>query len=336
VAATLLPGRTRQTFKKLLAHRALLIRLLRRRSPRKNASLAPPQHGGRAVPDARSLSRTPVGNAQLHVRWDRVSVLAALVAVLAMVIAHAVVAVREDPKVPGAESSPIPTSDGLAKPQPKCPKPATDVIRTAPAVRDEADAAARTVALTFDDGPGAATPQVLDVLQRAGVRATFFVVGQQVAANREMLQRIVASGHVLGDHTWSHRIPSASAGWKRSRLSGEIERTRRAILDATGVEPCLFRPPGGVVKGAESVARAAGLSLVLWSVDTRDWVPSKDRGKFAIIIRKRAALGLTEEHPVILLHDSGGNQEATVAALPAIINDYRAHGYRFVTFDQPT
>lgn len=281
--------------------------------------------------------RTPVGRAQLHVRWDRVSVLLALVAVLAMVITHAVVvAVRDDPKAPAEEPAQSPASDHLANPQPKCPKPETGIVRTAPTVRDEADAAARTVALTFDDGPGPATPQVLDVLQRAGVRATFFVVGQDAAANPEMLQRIVAGGHVLGDHTWSHRMPSASAGWKRSRLTGEIEHTRRAILDATGLEPCLFRPPGGIVKGAKTVAHAAGLSMVLWSVDTRDWAPSKDRRKFSTIIRKRAALGLTEEHPVILLHDGGGNRESTVAALPEIINDYRAQGYRFVTFDEPT
>jgi peptidoglycan/xylan/chitin deacetylase (PgdA/CDA1 family) len=76
--------------------------------------------------------------------------------------------------------------------------------------------------------------------------------------------------------------------------------------------------------------------MILWSVDTRDWVPSNDRTKFATTIRKRAARGLTEEHPVILLHDGGGNREATVAALPEIINDYRAQGYRFVTLDQPT
>ena len=90
------------------------------------------------------------------------------------------------------------------------------------------------------------------------------------------------------------------------------------------------------MKGAESVTRAAGLSMVLWSVDTRDWsVPSKDDNKkFATVIRKRAALGLTQEHPVILLHDGGGNREATVAALQEIINDYRAHGYRFVTLNQ--
>jgi peptidoglycan-N-acetylglucosamine deacetylase len=74
----------------------------------------------------------------------------------------------------------------------------------------------------------------------------------------------------------------------------------------------------------------------LWSVDTRDWsVPSKGTGKFASVIRKRAARGLTEEHPVILLHDGGGDREATVAALQEIINDYRAHGYQFVTLDEP-
>ena len=127
-----------------------------------------------------------------------------------------------------------------------------------------------------------------------------------------------------------------------NRLEGQqtgpdIERTRRVILDATGLQPCLFRPAGGIVKGAESVTRAAGLSMVLWSVDTRDWsVPSTDDKKFASVIRKRAALGLTQEHPVILLHDGGGNREATVAALQEIIDDYRAQGYRFVTLDQPT
>jgi peptidoglycan-N-acetylglucosamine deacetylase len=267
-----------------------------------------------------------------------VSVLLALIAVLAMVVAHTVVlAVRGDPPAPAAKTAPIQATDQQAKAQHACPAATTGVVRTAPAVRDQAAAASRTVALTFDDGPGPATPHVLDVLQRAGVHATFFVIGQDAAANPEMLRRIVAGGHVLGDHTWSHHIPKASTGWKASKLAREIERTRHVILDATGLQPCLFRPAGGIVKGAESVTRAAGLSMVLWSVDTRDWsVPSKDDNKkFASVIRKRAALGLTQEHPVILLHDGGGNREATVVALQEIINDYRAHGYRFVTLDQP-
>jgi peptidoglycan/xylan/chitin deacetylase (PgdA/CDA1 family) len=290
-------------------------------------------------------------------------VLFALVLVITMVVTQAVVvALRDDtraqateapptqapstqapptqaspPQATATQAPPTPaTEDQLAATQSKCPAPASEIIRAAPAFREEAGVAARTVALTFDDGPDAATPQVLDVLQRTGVPATFFVVGKQVAANPEMLRRIVAGGHALGDHSWSHDIPSESVGWSRGKLASEIKHTHRAIFDATGLEPCLFRPPGGVVKGATRVTRDARLSMVLWSIDTRDWAPSNDRMKFAAIIRKRAAAGLAEEHPVILLHDGGGDREATVAALPEIINDYRAHGYRFVTLDPPT
>jgi peptidoglycan-N-acetylglucosamine deacetylase len=284
-----------------------------------------------------TASRASVSHAQLRVRWDRVSVLFGLIAVLGIVVAHTVVlAVRGDPRAPAATTAPIQAADHPAKAQHECPAPATGVVRTAPAVRDQADASSRTVALTFDDGPGPATPQVLDVLQRAGVQATFFVVGQHAAANPEILRRIIAGGNALGDHSWSHHIPKVAAGWNPRKLAREIEHTRRAIFDATGLQPCLFRPPGGIVKGAETVTRAAGLSMVLWSVDTRDWsVPSKGTGKFASVIRKRAARGLTEEHPVILLHDGGGDREATIAALQEIINDYRAHGYQFVTLDEP-
>jgi peptidoglycan-N-acetylglucosamine deacetylase len=284
-----------------------------------------------------TASRASVGRAQLHVRWDRVSVLFALVAVLTMVVVHTVVvAVRNDLNAPPVKPATIPETDHLLHTEHRCPAPTTRIINTAPPVRASADASPRTVALTFDDGPGAATPQVLDVLQRAGVHATFFVVGRHAAADPEMLRRITAAGNALGDHTWSHHIPKAAAGWNPRKLAREIEHTRRAIVDATGLQPCLFRPPGGIVKGAGSVTRAAGLSMVLWSVDTRDWsITSNDNGKSASVIRKRAALGLTQEHPVILLHDGGGNREATVAALQEIINDYRTHGYQFVTLDEP-
>ena len=284
-----------------------------------------------------------VGHAQLHVRWDRVSVLFALVAVLAMVVTHTVVvAVRGDPgavtaKPVAAKPAPIQDADHAANAQHECPPPTTAIIRAAPAVQGEAGTPSRTVALTFDDGPGPSTPAVLDVLQQAQVPATFFVVGKKVANDPEMLRRILAGGHVLGNHTWSHKIPRASAGWNRSTLAGEIERTRQAVLDAGGLKPCLFRPPGGIVKGADRVTRKAGLSVILWSVDTRDWAdPPAGAKSFAAVIRKRAAAGLTEEHPVILLHDGGGDRAATVAALAGIIEDYRAHGYRFVTLDKMT
>jgi peptidoglycan/xylan/chitin deacetylase (PgdA/CDA1 family) len=178
---------------------------------------------------------------------------------------------------------------------------------------------------------------VLDVLRQAQVPATFFVVGKQVAAEPEMLRRVLADGHALGNHTWSHKMPRAATGWNPTKLAGEMERTSRAIFHATGLKPCLFRPPGGIVKGADRVGRRAGLSVILWSVDTRDWADPPTGGKsFAAVIRKRAAAGLNEEHPVILLHDGGGDQAATVAALAGIIEDYRTHGYRFVTLEKMT
>jgi peptidoglycan/xylan/chitin deacetylase (PgdA/CDA1 family) len=271
------------------------------------------------------------------VRWDRVSVLVALLAVLTTVTAHALIsAVHDGLRAMSAEPPPpAGTTISVAQQAPEahqnCPPPATAVVHTAPPV---ADAAARTVALTFDDGPGPATPAVLDMLHRNGVRATFFVIGQRAAAEPEMLRRIAAEGHALGNHSWSHRIPSAKAGWKRSTLSTEIERANRAILAATGLKPCLFRPPGGIVKGTGKATRAAGLSTILWSTDPRDWAASAST-KSASVIRKRVAAGLTEEHPVILLHDGGGDRSATVAALQGIIDDYRAHGYQFVTLAEP-
>ena len=285
-----------------------------------------------------TAGRASLGRAQLHVRWDRVSVLFALVVVLAMVVTHSVVVAYV---VPRQRSRP---NQHQSKPLTRSSVHNMSVHRhdyhdpCPPAVQGESGAPTRTVALTFDDGAGPSTPAVLDVLQQAQVPATFFVVGKKVAADPEMLRRILAAGHALGNHTWSHKIPRAAAGCgNRSTLAREIERTGQAVLDAGGLKPCLFRPPGGIVKGADRVSRTAGLSMILWSIDTRDWAdaPGGDKS-FAAVIRRLAAAGLTEDHPVILLHDGGGDRAATVAALAGIIEDYRANGYRFVTLDKMT
>lgn len=219
-----------------------------------------------------------------------------------------------------------------------CPAAAAHVVREAPAVRgDSAQATAqKTVALTFDDGPGQWTPQVLAVLKQKGVRATFFVIGRQAAAQPETIREIANAGHLVENHTWSHRIPSASRGWRAGTLTSEIARTGGAIT-AAGTKPCLFRPPGGVVKGALEPARAAGLSTVLWSVDTRDWdARLASQARRPEQIRHRAQAGLSQAHPILLLHDGGGDRAATVAALPGIIDDFRAKGYRFVRMDGRT
>jgi peptidoglycan-N-acetylglucosamine deacetylase len=308
------------------------------RAPRRQDEVVAATPASPSRTPQQTASRASVGRAQLHVRWDRATVLFALVAVLAMVVMHTVVvAVRPDPGAMTAKPAPIQASDSPSRAPRDCPQPTTGTARSAPAVQDDAGAPSRTVALTFDDGPGPWTPAVLDTLQRAQVQATFFVVGKSAAAEPEMLRRVLADGHALGNHTWSHKIPSAATGWNRAALAAEIERTSQAIHDTVGLKPCLFRPPGGIVKGAATASHAAGLSMILWSVDTRDWADQPSGGtSFPKVIRERAAAGLAEEHPVILLHDGGGDQAATVAALPGIIEDYRAHGYRFVTLGKIT
>ena len=146
-----------------------------------------------------------------------------------------------------------------------------------------------------------------------------------------MLQAIVGAGHMVGNHSWSHNMPNPSAGWKASTLTTEIDRTGEAIAQATGQQACLFRPPGGVIKGAPKVSRKASLSIVMWSVDTRDWSGQRPGDvTFAETLRKRALRGLKEQHPLVLMHDGGGYRGSTVAALPGIIDDYRAAGYQFV------
>jgi peptidoglycan/xylan/chitin deacetylase (PgdA/CDA1 family) len=233
---------------------------------------------------------------------------------------------------------PSPRADAagrLQKPQPeRCAPASASVVQEAPAVRGApTSATTKTVALTFDDGPGEWTPKVLEALRQKRVRATFFVIGRQAAAEPQSIRAITDAGHLVENHTWAHHVPSSSTGWKAKPLSAELARTGRAIL-AAGARACMFRPPGGVVKGAVGPARAAGLTTVLWSVDTRDWDPHLAApATRPAQIRARAQTGLTQQHPIVLMHDGGGNRSATLAALPGIIDDFRAAGYRFVRMD---
>ncbi len=255
----------------------------------------------------------------VRVHWDRVLVLLAIVSLLLVAVGHAVVRA-----VPDRPADAPPTPAPAAAVQPSCPPAATRVVHPAPPPAGE-----RTVALTFDDGPGEWTDDVLAVLAEHDVRATFFVVGQQVAAKPDRVREMVAAGHAVENHSWSH--PSAGRGqrWDPDLIGREIRRTSKKITAVAGHPPCSFRPPQGVVRGAKDKTRAAGLSLVLWSIDTRDWATHGARA--AATIRARARQGLTEQNPIVLLHDGGGDRRATVAALPGIIEDYRQAGFAFVT-----
>jgi peptidoglycan-N-acetylglucosamine deacetylase len=213
-----------------------------------------------------------------------------------------------------------------------CPAVPGAILSTAPG-------RARTVALTFDDGPGQFTGQVLDLLRRYHVHASFFLIGNYAAADPGTVRRIAAEGHLIGDHSWSHRYPRQLAGgWTPGYLTAELDRTDRTIAAAIGRRPCWFRPPGGFLQSVVPAARATRHQIALWSVDPVDWKVQQDvvadpgNGRMHAILRAGAAGGRLP-HPVILLHDGGGWRGGTVGALPGLIRYYRDHGYRFVRLD---
>ena len=258
----------------------------------------------------------------LRIRWDRVSLLAVAVALVLVLAGYAIFRAAQAGHAGSTTLDVHPVAAPSAKPA-TCPPPRSRLVRTAPRKGDS-----RTVALTFDDGPGPWTDQVLAVLARENVHATFFVIGRIAAADKERVKKAAAAGHAVENHSWSHPSPPRT-GWARRAVRPQIRRTNAAITDILGHQPCYFRPPEGVFQGAEKESRAAGLSIALWSVDTRDWATHGPSA--AATIRSRAAAGLKQRHPIVLMHDGGGNRNATVAALPGVIEDYRRHGYQFVT-----
>jgi len=199
----------------------------------------------------------------------------------------------------------------------------TGCVATGPVERQDAvPHRRRQIALTFDDGPGPYTRQVMRVLRRAEVPATFFVVGQQVAHSPALVRTMLREGHMVANHSLSH----ANLGGGGARAAYEIGRTQAIIRRATGFTPCLFRPPYGATGGAlNHVVRARGLLSILWDVDTNDW-----RLPGAGLITARI-IGQARPGSVVLLHDAGGYRRQTVAALEPAIRVLRRRGYEFVT-----
>lgn len=203
----------------------------------------------------------------------------------------------------------------------------TDIIRHGPEQ-------IKYVALTFDDGPDPLyTPKILDILKEKNVPATFFLIGKNAEAYPEIAKRIVAEGHSIGNHTYSHKslIPlSAKNTYK------EIKNAEAAIEEATGIRPTLFRPPRGVYSGyARKLLKEERYTLVLWDVSTEDWAELAPKKIVANVINR------VKPGSIILLHDSGdlltfrgGNRNSTVKALPEIIDKLRDEGYEFLTIDQ--
>jgi peptidoglycan/xylan/chitin deacetylase (PgdA/CDA1 family) len=180
------------------------------------------------------------------------------------------------------------------------------------------------IALTIDDGPSPEyTPQVLRLLAKYQVTATFSMIGLEVAAYPGLVREVAAAGHAIANHTWSHLdlAPLAPV-----TVAGQIDRATDAIHKVTGREPALFRAPYGAWSPAvlEQCARA-GLTPLDWSVDPRDWSRPGVASIAANIMRN------TRTGSIILEHDGGGNRSQTIAALKLVIPRLLEAGYHFAT-----
>lgn len=205
------------------------------------------------------------------------------------------------------------------------------VIDARPADVRSVRPAARTIALTFDDGPDPVwTPRILDLLKAQKVKATFFVVGTEVAAHPELARRIVAEGHQIGVHTFTHANLSTTAGWRRSI---ELRQSQLILAGATGMSTPLLRPPysseADALTNADwtaiEAARKAGYLTVLSTQDSEDW----RRPGTTKVIANSMPRGTAGQ--VLLMHDAGGDRSETVAALAKLIPTLKARGFKFAT-----
>jgi peptidoglycan/xylan/chitin deacetylase (PgdA/CDA1 family) len=209
-----------------------------------------------------------------------------------------------------------------AAPTPAAPPPVPPAPAVPAPAAEAGSAPAGVVYLTFDDGPTPAwTPRVLELLARYRAQATFFVVGRNAAAHPELVRQAWAAGHGVGNHTWTHRRLVHLGG---GALEAEVDPTSAAIQRATGVPVRCLRPPYAMVDAASAArARALGLRLVMWDVDSNDW-----RRPGAGVIAGRV-LGRVRSGDVVLLHDGGGDRSQTVAALQQVLASLSARGFRF-------
>lgn len=186
----------------------------------------------------------------------------------------------------------------------------------------------KQAALTFDDGPDATwTPQILEILREKHVKATFFVIGSQAQKYPEMLRQLYSDGHTIGNHTQNHLN---LVKLDPPKIDEEIEQSSFIIREIIGKTPRLIRPPYGFHNTAvDNAVYGKGGIIVLWSLDTKDWMGPDAKTIKASILPKM------QNGYIILQHD-GENPKLTgsVQVLPDIIDDLKAKGYSFVTIDK--
>ncbi len=181
----------------------------------------------------------------------------------------------------------------------------------------------KVIAITFDDGPGAHTTRLLDILKANNVKATFFVLGSQIDTNPALLTRMVTEGHEIGGHSWTHRSFTTLSD---EELKQEIMQTRAKIASITGSDPLSVRPPYGAYnERVKNIGRDLGVHFVNWNVDPLDWKTLNSQATYDAIVNTAA------NGNIVLSHDI---HASTVDAMERIIPKLIEEGYHFVTVSE--
>lgn len=239
---------------------------------------------------------------------------------------------------PAPAASAAPSSPPATEPAGKSEAPAAAPSTDAPATPAPAPVAApkitysdchvdgQYIAMTFDDGPHKTnTPRLLDMLKARHIHATFFLVGENVVENQEIVKRILAEGHEIGNHSWSH--PNFMT-MNDTSVRDQLQKTQDAITKACGgMTPKLMRPPyGAFTTRQKNWAHGEwGFTVVLWDVDPEDW---KYRNAEHV---KREILKAAVSGSIVLSHDI---HKTTVDAMPEVLDTLIARGFKFVTVSE--
>ncbi len=192
----------------------------------------------------------------------------------------------------------------------------------------------KIVALTFDDGPSPVwTPQVLEELKKANVKATFFMVGHHVQKYPDIARRVAREGHAIGNHGYAH---SVILYYTPAEIEEEIKYTEHVIRETTGKTTALFRPPKAWLRNStKEKIKAMGYEVVLWSRNSKDWVGFPHQH----IVRYLAPRVCSGD--ILLFHDSGnifaregGDRSETIRAIALLIKILRDRGFSFVTVEE--
>ena len=175
----------------------------------------------------------------------------------------------------------------------------------------------KLIALTFDDGPNYNTNKVLDILEENNVPATFFVLGNRIKGNENILKRMVSSKMEIGNHTFNHLLLTK---YKEDKVKSEINDTSNLIFEVTGKYPTLLRPSYGSCN--KMIKRIVDTPIIIWDIDTLDWKYHNSRRISSRVINK------VKDGDIVLMHDI---YSATANALEIIIPSLKSKGYTFVT-----